>query len=264
MRLKTTVLNLVLALSVAGARATLSDDDLLRIKFDQKPGAQVSPDLVFRDESGKNVRFGDYFGKKPVVLVTGYYGCPMLCTLVLNGAIDGFRGLKRDVGDAFDIVFISVDPSETPALAAAKKESYVRSYGRGRPGGWHFLTGDAPTIRALTDEIGYRFAYDASTRQFAHPSGLVILTPDGRVSRYLTGVTFPAKELDIALREAAGSKVAPPEEQSFLLCFHYAPVHGKYGRLVMEIVRAGGIATVLVLGIAVFSKPRRRKPERTS
>jgi len=190
------------------------------------------------------------------VLIPGYYGCPMLCTLVLNGAIDSFRALKQDVGDGFDVVFVSIDPTETPALASAKKQNYVRSYGRGRADGWHFLTGDAAAIRTLTDQIGFRFAYDPVTKQFAHPSGFVVLTPDGRVSRYFTGVTYPPNELNNALQQAEASKIALPAEQSFLLCFHYAPLHGKYGRLVLDTVRIGGIATVLALGLVLFA-PRR-------
>ena len=146
-----------IATSAVANGASLSDDDLLRIRFDQKLQAQVSPALVFQDETGKSVQLGDYFGKKPIILIPGYYGCPMLCTLVLNGAIDSFRRLKQDVGDGFDVVFVSIDPSETPALASAKKTNYLRQYGRGRPDGWHFLVGSQASINALTDEIGFRF-----------------------------------------------------------------------------------------------------------
>jgi len=247
---------LLAAFPLPAANTSLSDDELLQIKYDQKPGAQVSPALAFRDDTGKTVRLGDYFGRKPIVLIPGYYGCPMLCTLVLNGAIDSFRGLKQDAGDGFEVIFVSIDPSETPALAAEKKQNYLRRYDRGRADGWHFLTGDEPSIRVLADEIGFRYAYDPAIKQFAHPSGFVVLTPDGHVSRYFTGVTFAAKDVDTALHEAAAGKAGPPAGDSFLLCFHYAPWHGRYGRLVMVVVRIGGIATVLALGLALVA-PRR-------
>ena len=241
----------------ATAATSLSDDELSQIRFEQKPGTMISSNLVFRDETGKAVRLGDYFGKRPIVLVAGYYGCPMLCSLVLNGAIDGFRGLKRDVGDGFDVIFVSIDPAETPALAAEKKDNYVHRYGRGHADGWHFLTGDTNAIRALADQVGFRFAYDPVARQFAHPSGLMILTPGGQVTRYLDGVTFPSTELDKALQAADRGKITPAaSESSLLLCFHYAPLHGKYGRLVMLIVRLGGLATMAVLGAIIFA-PRR-------
>ena len=244
--------------AVAPTDSSLSDDVLVRIRFEQRPGTQLSPALVFRDETGRSVRLGDYFGTKPIVLIPGYYGCPMLCSLVLNGATESFRGLKGNVGEQFEVVFVSIDPSETPALAAAKKETYLRSYGRGRPDGWHFLTGDTNAIRALTAEIGFHFAYDPVARQFAHPSGFVVLTPDGKVSRYFTGITFAAKDVDFALRAARAGRAAPAASTWDLLCFHYAPLTGKYGNLVMTIVRAAGITTVLALGVMVFSSHRRR------
>ena len=153
---------------------SLSDEQLLQIKFDQKLKSQVSPDLVFHDETGKQIRLGDYFGKRPTVLILGYFGCPMLCTLVLNGAVSTFQDLKWSVGENFNVIDVSIDPSETPQLAAEKKKTYVRSYGRGNPDGWHFLTGDKNAIQKLADEVGFHFAWDPAIKQFAHPSGLVI------------------------------------------------------------------------------------------
>ncbi|MDB6021411.1 MAG: uncharacterized protein JWQ04_1268, partial [Pedosphaera sp.] len=178
---------------------TISDDALRKISFDQKLGANVSPELRFRDESGKLVRLGDYFGKKPVILVLGYYGCPMLCTFVLNGMIGSLQDIKWEIGNQFEVINVSIDPHETPALAAAKKKAYVRRYGRHDASeGWHFLTGEEPAIRRLAKEVGFGYAYDERVKEFAHPSGLVILTARGKVSRYLSGVVYSTKELNDA------------------------------------------------------------------
>jgi protein SCO1/2 len=246
----------------AATNNSLSDDQLLQIKFDQKLNSQISPDLIFRDEAGKQIQMGNYFGKKPIVLVLGYYGCPMLCTLVLNGAISTFQDLKWSVGENFDVIFVSIDPNETLQLAAEKRKTYLRNYGRGNPDGWHFLTGDRNSIQRLADEIGFHFAYDPAIKQFAHPSGLVILTPDGKVSRYIFGVTYSAKELNSALREANSKKISSPVEQFILLCFHYSPLTGKYGNLAMNIVRIGGVITIAAIGVIVFTQQNRRKPEK--
>jgi len=248
-------------LSANAANNSLADEQLLQIKFDQKLNSQIPSALTFRDEAGKQIQLGDCFGKRPIVLMLGYYGCPMLCTLTLNGATESFRGLKQNVGEQFDVFFVSIDPTETPSLAAERKKNYLRDYGhRGNPNGWHFLTGDKTSIRALADEVGFRFAYDSALKQFAHPSGFVVLTPDGKVSHYFFGVTFSPKELDLALREAGEKKIGSPIEQFILLCFHYAPPTGKYGNLAMGIVRGGGIGTVVALGI-FFVRANRRKWE---
>jgi protein SCO1/2 len=239
---------------------SLSDEQLLQIKFDQKLNSQVSPDLVFRDETGNQIRLGDYFGKRPTVLILGYFGCPMLCTLVLNGAVSSFQDLKWSVGENFDVIDVSIDPNEMPQLAAEKKKTYVRSYGRGNPDGWHFLTGDKNSIQKLADEVGFHFAWDPAIKQFAHPSGLVILTPDGKVSHYIFGVTYSAADLNSALRGAGANKTGSPVEQFILLCFHYSPLTGKYGNLIMIAVRVGGIAMMIALGAIIFRQTR-RKPE---
>lgn len=252
---------LPLAHLVAGpAPSSLSDTVLAQIKFDQKPGSQISTDLAFRDEAGKTVKFADYLGKKPVILVLGYYQCPMLCTLVNNGLVAALDDLKLDMGNQFDVINISINPNETPALAAAKKRNYLKAYGRrGAAAGWHFLTGAEPAIRQIADEVGFRYAYDPSTQQYAHPSGLVILTPDGKVSEYLFGVTYSPKQLDTTLRNAATSKVGSPIEQLILLCFHYRPLTGKYGNLIMTVVRVSGVATLAALaGVIVLMSQRKR------
>jgi protein SCO1 len=239
---------------------SLSDEQLLQIKFDQKINSQVSPDLIFRDETGKQIHLGDYFGERPTVLILGYFGCPMLCTLVLNSAVSSFQDLKWSVGENFDVIDVSIDPNETPQLAAEKKKNYVRSYGRGNPDGWHFLTGNKNSIQKLADEVGFHFAWDPAIKQFAHPSGLVILTPDGKVSHYIFGVNYSAADLNSALRDAGADKTGSPVEQFILLCFHYSPLTGKYGNLIMIAVRVSGIAMVLALGAIIF-KPTRQKSE---
>jgi len=232
---------------------TLADSQLKKISFTQKLGAQVSPDLQFRDESGKIVKLQDYFGRKPAILVLGYYHCPMLCSFVLNGMIGSLQDIKWEIGRQFDVINVSIDPHETVALAAAKKKSYVRRYGREDASpGWHFLTGDEPAIRQLADEVGFTYAYDAQVQEYAHPSGLIILTPQGKVSHYISGVIFSTKELNDALVDASASKVGSPIQQLFLLCFHYSPLTGKYGRLVMLGVRMSGIAVLLLLGFCIF------------
>jgi protein SCO1 len=177
------------------------------------------------------------------------------------------------MGEQFDVINVSIDPHESPALAAAKKKSYLKQYGRrDAANGWHFLTGDEPSISRLSDEIGFHFAYDAASRQFAHPSGLVILTPEGRVARYFFGVSYSSKELNAALKEASSNKVASPVQQFLMLCFHYSPITGKYGAIIMGGVRASAIITLLLLGrmmIRAFRRdaavtiPKSMAPERT-
>lgn len=239
---------LLLATISAGA---LTDDTLKQVTFEQKPGARVSLDLPFRDEQGTTVQLGDYFGKKPVILVLGYYNCPMLCTAVLNGMVVGLQDMDLQMGRDFEVVNVSIDPLETPALASAKKESYLARYGRADAAkGWHFLTGDEPNIRKLAGEAGFHYVYDPSIRQYAHPSGLVILTPDGKVSHYLFGVVFSGKDLKRDLADAAAAKVGSPIEQLFLLCFHYSPLTGKYSGMVMLAVR--GLSVGVLLALVVF------------
>jgi protein SCO1/2 len=182
----------------------------------------------------------------------GYYGCPMLCTLVSNGLVEGMQDLKWDVGKQFEVIDVSISPSEKPPLAAAKKREYLRSYGRpGADGGWHFLTGDESSIRRLAEAVGFRYAYDSAIKQYAHPSGVIVLTPQGKVSQYLFGVEFPGKDLNAALKNASASRSGSPIRQLLLVCFHYSPITGKYGSLILNSVRAIGIGTLLALGVFV-------------
>lgn len=236
---------LACSLPIHSSGQALSDTNLADIRFEQKLGAALSPNLPFRDENGKAVTLGAYLGQKPVVLVLGYYECPMLCTLVLNGLVAGMSELKASVGTDYEVVDVSINPLETPALAAAKKQSYLKQYGRpGAASGWHFLTGDQRSIKRLADEVGFRYAYDAPSKQYAHPSGLVILTPQGKVAHYLFGVTYAPRELSDALHDAAGERVGSPIAQVLLLCFHYNPLTGKYSSSVIAGLRVLAVATM--------------------
>jgi len=238
----------------------LSDADLSRVQFEQKLNNQVSLDLSFRDEAGKTVRLGDYFGRKPIILVLGYYGCPMLCTLVANGLVESLEDLKWSIGREFDVVHVSIDPKESPDVAAAKKRTCLKRYGRPGAGeGWNFLTGDETSIRQLTRQVGFEYAYDPPSHQYAHASGLIILTPQGKVSHYLFGVTYAPADIYQALAEASASKVGSPVQRLLLLCFHYNPVTGKYSATILDIIRLLGAGTVLGI-LALIASLTRRSP----
>ena len=249
----------------AFAGGTLSPDTLARIGFEQKLDGQMPLDLPFRAENGRAVQLGDYFGSKPVILILGYYGCPMLCTLVNDGLIETLQDLRPDIGSQFNILSVSIDPDEKPALAAAKKREYLKRYGRpGAERGWHFLTGGEEPIRRLAGAAGFGYAYDAGVKQYAHPTGFLVLTPQGRISRYFFGVTFSPKELQAALADASADKTGSRIEQLFLLCFHYSPITGKYGALIMNVVRGSAAATLLALGGYVFVMVRRERAGRAA
>jgi protein SCO1/2 len=222
---------------------------LSKVGIDQKLDSQVPLDLQFFDENGKTVRLGDFFGQKPVVLSLVYYECPMLCTLVLNGMVRAFRTLSFNVGDDFEVVTVSFNPRETPALAAAKKAVYLKEYGRPGAGrGWHFLTGREDQIRQLTDAVGYRYVYDPKTGQYAHATGIMVLTPKGRVARYFYGIEYSPRDLRLGLIEATNNRIGSPVDQILLYCVHYDPTTGKYGLVIMNVIRLVGAATVLLIG----------------
>lgn len=231
---------------------------LSQVGLDQKLDEQVPLELVFRDEEGHRVSLGDYFRGKPVILALVYYECPMLCNLILNGLAASLKTLAFDVGREFEVVTVSFDPRETPELAAAKKHSYVQQYGRpGASEGWHFLTGDETSVAALTEAVGFRYAWDEETQQFAHAGAILILTPEGRLARYLYGVEYPPRDLRLALVEASENKIGSPVDQLLLLCFHYDPMTGKYGFVIMSALRILGLATLLALGTFIFIMVRR-------
>jgi protein SCO1 len=232
--------------------------------LDQKLNAQVPLNLTFHDEHGAAVVLADYFGSKPVILVLAYFECPNMCTLVLNALLQSAQDLKFDVGKEYQIIIVSIDPQERPALAAAKKQIYTQRYGRpGTANGWHFLTGDEGSIQPLANAIGYRFVYDPQTRQFAHPSVITVLTPAGKVSRYFAGIEYPPKEVRLALIEASNSRIGSLTDQLFLLCFHYNPATGKYGLLIRGIIQFAGISTVLALGCCITLMVRREHPPKS-
>jgi len=244
-----------------GVLASATPRGLEGVGIDQKLNEQVPLDLAFRDEQGRTVRLGDYFGKRPVLLALVYYDCPMLCTQVLNGLTSAVNVLSFDAGKEFDVVAVSFDPREKPADASAKKAAYLQHYRHpGSDAGWHFLTGDAPSIDALTRAVGFRYRYDAKLDQFGHASALFVLTPEGRISRLFFGIEYAPRDLRLGLIEAAGSRIGTPVDQILLYCFHYDPKSGKYGAVIMNIVRLCGAATVLALAasILVFSRRSRR------
>jgi protein SCO1 len=224
------------------------------VGIDQKLNSQVPLDLVFRDESGSEVTLGQYFGQKPVVLVLAYYDCPMLCTIVLNGVLHSVKELKYNIGREFEIVTVSFDPTEKPSLAAAKKAIYVGLYGRPNAGaGWHFLTGDEPSIRQLTQAVGFRYNYDAQTKQYFHATGIMVLTPDGHLARYFYGIQYPSGNLRLGLVEASQGKIGSPVDQVLLYCSQYDPATGKYSVIVSHVLKLAALATVLSLGGLVLA-----------
>lgn len=241
----------------AGSLFALTPGDLSRVKFEQHPGQQISRDLIFRDETGRSLKFGALFGNRPVIFVPGYYHCPMLCTLINDGLINALQNLRASVGTDFDVVELSIDPNETAAAAAERKALYVRRYGRsGAAAGWHCLTGNSDAIRQLTDEAGYRYAYDPEIKQYAHPSGVIVLTPDGKISRYVFGVTFNSTELRDALAAAREGKSGSVVSQILLLCYHYNPITGKYGALILSALRFASAGFVVLMALWVFRMAR--------
>jgi protein SCO1 len=233
---------------------------LREVGFEQRLGQAVPLDIALRDESGQAVKLGDYFGQRPVVLTLVYYECPMLCTLTLNELTSALSVLKFDVGHEFEIVTVSFEPKDTSALAAAKKEAYLKRYKRaGAAAGWHFLTGDAEQIKRLTEAVGFRYAWDEQTKQYAHPGGIMVLTPDGRMARYLYGIEYAPRDLRFALMDAAQGKIGSAADKVVLYCYQYDPSTGRYGAAIMRTIRLAGAFTVLGLGAFVMVMLRRER-----
>ena len=233
---------------------------LKEVSIEQKPNAQLPLDTEFNDETGQPVTLRKYFGARPVVLALVYYECPMLCTQVLGGLAGSLQGMSLSVGQDYDVLVVSFDPGETPAMAADRKKDFVRRYIRdAREQNIHFLTGRESSIKALTSAVGFNAAYDTATDQWAHPAAITVLTPDARISRYLYGVEFAPRDLKLALVEASDGKVGGVVEQMMLFCYHYDPETGKYGLVIMNFVRAAGALTVLIMvGAIVYSLRRER------
>jgi protein SCO1/2 len=233
---------------------------LRSIGFDQNIDQRVPLDTRFRDESGATVRLGDYFGRRPVVLVFAYFDCPMLCTQVINGLSSALGVLSLVPGKDFEIVTVSFNPRDTPAAAAAKKAVYLERYKQpGAAGSWHFLTGDERSIERLTQAAGFRYAWDADTKQFAHPSGIIVLTPDGRLARYLFGIEYGPRDLRFGIVEASAGQVGTPVDSLLLYCYHYDPMTGRYGLAIMRVMRLAGAATVVALVAFILAMIRRER-----
>ncbi len=234
------------------------------VGIDQKLNEQLPLDLVFHDENGKDVKLGDYFGKKPVLLSLVYYQCPMLCNQVLNGMVTAFKVMAFKPGEEFEVVTVSFDPRETPELAAAKKKTYIdylpEPKRSGAASGWHFLTGDEASIKRITDAVGFRYHFDEATNQFAHASGVFVTTPQGKLARYFYGIEYAPRDLRLGLIEAAENRIGSPVDQLLLYCFHYDPETGKYGAAVMNLMRMGGVVTVLaIVGLLLVLRRRGSK-----
>lgn len=261
---------LAVSLFAARARAQAAPDmEILppvpkEVGFDQNIGQLVPLDTVFRDEAGKAVHLADYFSDKPVVLSLAYFSCPMLCGLSLQGLSSSLKSMNLEVGRDFNVLTVSFEPTETPEMARAKKEQAMLRVGREQmAAGWHFLTGEKEAIARLTAAVGFRYTWDARAKQYAHPTGVVVITPDGRIARYLFGVEYAAKDLRLALVEASKGHLGTVVDQLLLLCYHYDPAVGRYGPIAIGSLRVAGVLTVLALGtLVIMLLVRERKSRR--
>jgi protein SCO1/2 len=236
---------------------------LQQVGFDQRLQQRLPLDVTLRDATGAVVQLRDYFGDKPVILTLAYYSCPNLCPLVLSGLVRTLRALSFTAGEEFIVLTVSIDPRDTPAQAAAQQAQYLRRYGRDAAGGWHFLTGDQEAIARLTQAVGFRYTYDAAQEQFAHASGLVLLTPQGVMARYFYGLEFAPRDVRLGVIEAAANRIGSPIDQLLLYCYHYDPQTGKYSLVVMQVLRLAGLATVVSLAAfmgVMFRRERGKKP----
>jgi protein SCO1/2 len=233
-----------------GVRPELLQD----VSIDQRLNEQVPMDLKFHDEHGKTVSLGQFFTPgKPVVLSMVYFSCPMLCTEELNGLDRSLKLIPMSIGKDFQVVTVSIDPTDEPILAEAKRDLYTGMYGRpDAADGWHFLTGENSQIKALADSVGYHYAYDAESKQFAHAALIMVLTGDGKISKYFYGVSYPSRDLRLGLEEASNGKIGSPVDQVLLFCYHYDPHTGKYGLVISRVIQLGGAITLLGVGALIF------------
>jgi protein SCO1/2 len=229
------------------------------VGIDQQLNAKVPLNLVFRDEAGRSLPLSTYFeSKKPVIMVPVYYRCPMLCTEILAGVESSLKAVTFNPGQDFQVVAFSFDPKDTPETASEKKQMYLQRYNRpNTANGWHFLTGDEQNIHALTDALGFHYKYDPKTQQFAHASGIMVLTPDGHISKYFYGVEYAPRDLRLGLVEASQEKIGTPVDRILLFCYHYDPATGKYGAVALGSLRAAGAGFVVVCGAFLFIAIRR-------
>jgi len=258
----------LLAVSVGGTPAAAQSYDPLLVQrdptesvgLDQRLGERIPGDVVLRAEDGRELRLDELLGERPVVLALVYYECPMLCTLVFDGVLRALRPLDLEPGRDFELVAVSIDPGETPDLAAAKKANLLEEYGRpGTAAGWHLLTGDEPQIRRLADAVGFRYAFDEESGQYAHAAGLVVATPDGVLSRYLYGVDYAPRDLRLALVEAGEGRVGSLVDQVLMLCMHWDPEQGRYGFAIVRALQiAGGLTVLAIAGYVLVALRRER------
>jgi len=228
------------------------------VTFAQRLGQKLPLDVQFKDEAGRSVALGEYFGKKPVVLAFVYYQCPLLCTQVMNGISSALRVLPYTPGQEFDIVLVSFDPRDTPEAANAKKHAHLDHWAaRQTASGWHFLTGDEAAIKQVTSAAGFTYQWDQETQQFAHVSGLLVTTADGTLSRYFYGVEYSPKDLRLALIDSGNGKVGSVIDELLLYCYQYDPSHGRYGAVFMNIMRLGGVLTLFFIGGFIVLMRRR-------
>ncbi len=241
--------------------AGITPNELKKVSFGQELGVQVPLDLPFRDETGRAVLLSQYFTGRPVILALVYYECQMLCGQALSALVRSLKVLSLEPGRDYSIVTVSFNPDETPKEAAAKKADYVGRLGKpGAADAWHFLTGTEASIRVLTDTVGFHYVYDSQTKQYAHPTGMIVLTPEGKVSKYLYGIDYGPRDLRFALVEASDHKVGTPVDRLLLYCYHYDPTTGKYGLVLMNVLRLGGVVTVVLIGgfIVLMRRQERR------
>jgi protein SCO1/2 len=243
--------------NVASSAATLPPA-LQNVGFEPPLNGQMRLDVHFRDESGRDVPLREFFGHKPVVLAFVYYSCPMLCDQVQMGVVGSLRMLSFNPGRDYEVVFISFDPHDTPEAAAEKKAAALERFHRPETvSGWHFLTGSEESIEAVTRAANFRFRYDAKAKLFAHASGVMLLTPGGRISRCFYGVEYPGRDMRLGLVDASTGKIGSPIDHILLFCFQYDPSTARYSASILRIIRLGGILTVLLLVGGIWISRRR-------
>lgn len=262
--MKTTLLMLGVLLGTSAVRAQVTPDKVVEeVRIDQKINTRLPLDLSFRNENGEIVALREYFGKRPVILAFVYYECPMLCTQILNGMVATLKTLKFTAGREFEVLTVSIDPSETPELARGKKEQYLLSYGReGAETGWHFLTGDKQSIDALADAAGFHYVYDEKTDFYAHAAAIMVVTPEGTLARYFFGIEYPARDLTFAVMEASQERIGSTVDQLLLLCYQYDPATGKYSLLVSTVLKISAVITVVAIGGFMLVMLRRERKAR--
>ena len=231
-----------------------------RVGIEQHLGTQVPLDLKFRDEDGNEVAFGKYFAGRPVILALVYYECPMLCNQVLNGLTETLRVMSLTAGREFDVVAVSFDTNEGPSLARSKKTSYLSKYGREEAArGWHFLTGTRQSSAALANAVGFRYEWDSQSNQWAHGAGIMVLTPGGVVSRYFYGIEYGVRDVRLGLVEASDNRIGTLADKVTLLCYRYDPMTGKYGMVILNAIRIGGVLTVAAVAAFIGIMLRRER-----